>query len=71
MILKREWFGNISEGMASRIAFLTVGIWWVGFAQIPFSRLPDGAKKAVDRVERDPGGNYLLNGFKETAPCVG
>lgn len=60
VILKREWFGNISEAMASRIAFLTVGLWWIGFAQIPFSRLPDGAKKAVAQ-----GGNYLLNGFKE------
>lgn len=59
MILKRDWFGNISEGMASRISFLTVGIWWIGFAQIPFSRLPDGAKKATQT------GNYLLNGFKE------
>ncbi|QMW05260.1 MFS transporter [Spirosoma foliorum] len=60
VILKREWFGNISEAMASRIAFLTVGLWWVGFAQIPFSRLPDGVKKATDKT-----GNYLLNGFKE------
>ena len=65
VILKREWFGNISEALASRIAFLTVGLWWVGFAQISFSRLPDvarpdGVKKATDRT-----GNYLLNGFKE------
>lgn len=59
VILKREWFGNISEAMASRIAFLTVGLWWIGFAQIPFSRLPDGTRK-----ERKTG-NYLLNGFKE------
>lgn len=61
LILKREWFGNISEGMASRIAFLTVGLWWIGFAQIPFSRLPDGLKKS----EGDTNGNYLLNGFRE------
>ncbi|GAB3802842.1 MFS transporter [Spirosoma humi] len=60
VILKRDWFGNISEAMASRIAFLTVGIWWVGFAQIPFSRLPDGIRK----TGRQPG-NYLLNGFRE------
>ncbi|GAB3884794.1 MFS transporter [Spirosoma agri] len=59
VILKGEWFGNISEAMASRIAFLTVGLWWIGFAQIPFSRLPDGSRKATK------GGNYLLNGFKE------
>ncbi len=62
VILKRDWFGNISEAMASRIAFLTVGLWWIGFAQIPFSRLPDGIRKTT-KVE--PGGNYLLNGFKE------
>lgn len=60
VILKREWFGNISEAMASRIAFLTVGIWWVGFAQIPFSRLPDGVRKPGQQT-----GNYLLNGFRE------
>ena len=65
VILKREWFGNISESLASRIAFLTVGLWWIGFAQIPFNRLPDSTKKAAIRVERDPGGNYLLNGFTE------
>lgn len=60
VILKREWFGNISEGMASRIAFLTVGVWWIGFAQIPFRRLPDGIRKGTEHT-----GNYLLNGFKE------
>lgn len=60
VILKREWFGNISEALASRIAFLTVGLWWIGFAQIPFSRLPDGLRKTTER-----SGNYLLNGFKE------
>ena len=60
VILKREWFGNISEAMASRVAFLTVGLWWIGFAQIPFSRLPDGVRKTGQKT-----GNYLLNGFKE------
>ena len=60
VILKREWFGNISEATASRIAFLTVGLWWIGFAQIPFSRLPDGVRKTTERT-----GNYVLNGFKE------
>lgn len=60
VILKRDWFGNISEALASRIAFLTVGLWWIGFAQIPFSRLPDSSKKATIQ-----GGNYLLNGFTE------
>lgn len=29
---------------APRLAFLLVGIWWIGFAQIPFRILPNGAK---------------------------
>ncbi|HRD57015.1 MAG TPA: MFS transporter [Ferruginibacter sp.] len=29
-----------SEGDAVRLTFLLVGIWWIGFAQIPFKRLP-------------------------------
>ncbi|GAB3568547.1 MFS transporter [Spirosoma luteolum] len=66
VILKREWFGNVSEAMASRLAFLTVGLWWVGFAQIPFNRLPDvagtGAARAVAAVRSE---GFLLNGFRE------
>ena len=31
-----------SEGHAVRFTFLLVGIWWIGFAQIPFRRLPVG-----------------------------
>ena len=31
-----------SEGDAVRLTFLLVGIWWMGFAQIPFARLPKG-----------------------------
>ncbi|MCX6216441.1 MFS transporter [Spirosoma sp.] len=62
VILKREWFGNISEALASRIAFLTVGMWWIGFAQIPFSRLPEGVKKVTPQTQKS---NYLLNGFNE------
>ncbi|MEZ0539775.1 MFS transporter [Fibrella arboris] len=61
MILKPEWFGGISSGMASRISFLTVGLWWIGFAQIPFTVLPDGVRK--DRTVGD--GNWLFNGFRE------
>jgi UMF1 family MFS transporter len=65
VILKREWFGNISEGLASRIAFLTVGLWWIGFAQIPFSRLPDSGQRFDSKARHNLGGNYLLNGFAE------
>lgn len=61
MIQKPEWFGGISKGLASRVAFLTVGLWWFGFAQIPFRVLPDGVKKATP----NRGGKWLFSGFQE------
>jgi UMF1 family MFS transporter len=72
VILKRDWFGNISEGLASRLAFLTVGLWWIGFAQIPFSRLPDGTPKSgLTQTGSRQTGNYLLNGFRELRSVFG
>ncbi|WP_447642874.1 MULTISPECIES: MFS transporter [Chitinophagaceae] len=32
---------GLDEGLASRISFLLVGIWWIGFAQITFRTLPN------------------------------
>ena len=41
MVEQPGWFGLPEEGtLPARIAFVTVGLWWMGFAQIPFSRLP-------------------------------
>lgn len=40
MVLKPEWFGIANTGgQAARISFITVGIWWAAFAQIPFAAL--------------------------------
>ncbi len=35
-----------NEGLASRITFLLVGLWWIGFAQISFKYLPEGNNTA-------------------------
>ena len=59
MLLKPEWYGNISGGDASRVSFLTVGIWWIVFAQIPFHYLPETKK------EQKQNGNWIFNGFRE------
>jgi MFS transporter, UMF1 family len=40
--------------------FLLVGLWWMGFAQIPFSRLPK-SKPAVTQHKN----NFLADGFVE------
>lgn len=44
MVQKPEWFGMADSGMASRIAFIMVGIWWIAWAQIAFQRLPKDSK---------------------------
>jgi len=58
MIQMPETFG-ITSGMASRISFVMVGLWWIGFAQITFKRLPD------DIYDRKPEKDYIWKGFKE------
>lgn len=45
MVLKPELFGIPDAGMATRLAFVTVGIWWLVFGYIAFSRLPDDVRK--------------------------
>jgi UMF1 family MFS transporter len=43
MVEKPSWIGlsgDSAVGMATRISFVTVGIWWIGFAQIAFHYLP-------------------------------
>ena len=44
-----------------RITFLLVGLWWVGFAQIPFSRLPNRSSKSELKTKK----HVLVNGFHE------
>ena len=34
--------------LAARLSFVMVGLWWIGWAQIPFSRLPKGTPAVVD-----------------------
>ena len=58
MIQKPVWFG-ITASMASRISFVLVGFWWIGFAQITFRRLPN------DVYNKKPKEDYIWRGFRE------
>ena len=40
-----EIFGLSGPGMASRVTFLIVGVWWVGFAQFTYGKLPKSTVK--------------------------
>lgn len=59
MVLHPEWYGITDKSLPARISFLTVGVWWVLFAQIPFKYLPDNT------FGKKPTGNWLFNGFRE------
>jgi UMF1 family MFS transporter len=45
-VLKPEWFGIVDKSFPARLSFLLVGIWWIGFAYIPFIILPKGSPNA-------------------------
>ncbi len=44
VIMNYGWFDLKDEGAASRVAFVMVGLWWIGFAQYTFRMLPDDVK---------------------------
>lgn len=58
MIQMPDLFG-ITTAMASRISFVLVGLWWIGFAQITFKRLPN------DIYNKKPKEDYIWRGFRE------
>ena len=47
------------QALPLQLTFLLVGIWWIGFAQITFARLPKSNPSAKERK------NVLSNGFLE------
>ncbi|XOV93685.1 MAG: MFS transporter [Bacteroidota bacterium] len=59
LITFHQTFGFDNSGQATRLVFLLVGIWWIGFAQIPFRALPSNV------FHKNPVGNFLSNGYKE------
>lgn len=65
MVMKPDFFGittdesGAAEIKAMKYSFVTVGIWWILFAQYSFYYLPKGYKKEGERT------NIVLNGFKE------
>ncbi|MFP2996696.1 MFS transporter [Spongiivirga sp. MCCC 1A20706] len=59
MILKYEMFGFESAAAPTKISFIMVGLWWMGFAQYTFKYMPKGTKT------EGALNNVLFNGFKE------
>jgi UMF1 family MFS transporter len=64
MVMKPEWYGISDPGLAPRISFLTVGIWWMGFAQVTFRRLP------YNLHNRKPDKDYVFKGYQELKKVI-
>lgn len=58
LIQKPEWLNITDPTLPSRISFVLVGVWWLGFSQITFQRLP--ADKPIAHA-----GKLLSRGWKE------
>jgi UMF1 family MFS transporter len=58
MIQMPDLFG-ITSATASRLSFVMVGLWWLGFSQITFKKLPD------DVYNKKPDEDYIWKGFRE------
>lgn len=65
MISFYETLGFDNELGAMKIGFIMVGLWWIGFAQIPFRRLPQHKGKSSDENLVSKGFQELVKIFKE------
>lgn len=63
MVLEPAWYGitkaEVDQGLPARFSFLSVGIWWVLFAQYTFYYLPSR------KPNKEPGLTWLFKGFQE------
>ncbi|TWO31075.1 MFS transporter [Seonamhaeicola sediminis] len=60
MILYYDTFGFKDAGQPTKISFIMVGIWWMGFAQYTFKYLPKGTHEGK-KVTR----SVIVHGYKE------
>lgn len=61
MVMKPEWYGIIDPTLPARLSFLSVGIWWMGFAQVTFYYLPNNV------YNKKPRKDFIFKGIRELA----
>lgn len=60
MIQQPQWFGLAHAGISTRISFLLVGVWWIGFSQYTFKHLPDKERKVGEQPK-----SMLVHGYQK------
>ncbi len=58
MILFYDKIGFPDKSIPTRLAFIMVGAWWLGFSQITFNRMPKDANTPLSK-------NFISRGFDE------
>jgi UMF1 family MFS transporter len=68
-VLKPELFGITDASLPARLSFLLVGIWWIGFAQIPFRVLPKGSPNfnKIDKAKISSGFQELRKVWRQVS----
>jgi UMF1 family MFS transporter len=59
MVMKPEWYGILDPSLPARISFLSVGVWWIGFAQVTFRFLPNNV------YYKKPKKDFIFRGLRE------
>ena len=59
VLIETEVFGMYDKQFGSQLSFVLVGLWWLGFAQITYAKLPNEEKKTL------PKDNHFIKGIKE------
>jgi UMF1 family MFS transporter len=59
MVMMPEMYGISDTSLPARISFLSVGIWWIGFAQVTFHYLPNNV------FHKKPEKDYIFKGLRE------
>jgi len=59
-VLSPQWFGITDATFAPRLSFLLVGLWWAGFSQVTFFKLPNGTPATGEQAQR-----IWLSGYRK------
>lgn len=59
-VLQPQWFGITDDTFAPRLSFVLVGLWWAGWALIPFAKLPRSIA-----LPQQAGRGVITAGFTE------
>ena len=59
ILIETKVFGFYDKQFGSQLSFVLVGLWWLGFAQVTYAKLPNEEKTKL------PKDNYFTKGLKE------